>query len=180
MGLIIAMLCRNCGKALRDHIGWMQWCDPSATYGTDACFEAVGHDMNIRPQHYHGIKEDIKLDPGPKFPEDLLQDLVQANISISMPKPINPKFHSALQKMAEVHDKKSADYAHDGNRYSNFEEAAAIAGVSVDDVFAVLIGIKLSRLRELLKSGKTPNNESIQDTRLDLAVYSVLWLSYHE
>lgn len=93
---------------------------------------------------------------------------------------VNPKFHSALAKMAEVHDKKSQDYAHDGNRYSNFEEAAATAGVSVDEVFAVLIGIKLARLRELLSSGKVPNNESIQDTRLDLAVYSVLWLSYHE
>lgn len=93
---------------------------------------------------------------------------------------VNPKFHAALKKMAEIHDKKSADYATDKNRYSNFEEAAATAGVTVDDVFATLIGIKLARLKELLKSGKTPANESVQDTRLDLAVYSVLWLSYHE
>jgi hypothetical protein len=95
-------------------------------------------------------------------------------------KPVNPKFHAALKRMAEIHDKKSADYATSTDRYSNFKEAAATAGVTVDDVFAVLIGIKLARLKELIKAGKTPNNESIQDTRLDLAVYSVLWLSYHE
>ncbi len=92
----------------------------------------------------------------------------------------NPKFHAALKKMAEIHDRKSEDYASDKNRYSNFEEAAATAGVAVDDVFAVLIGVKLARLRELLKSNKVPNNESIQDTRVDLAVYATLWLSYHE
>lgn len=93
---------------------------------------------------------------------------------------INPKFHAALNKIKEIHDKKSQDYAHDSNRYSNFEEAAETAGCSVDTVFAVLIGIKMARLRELLSTGKIPNNESIQDTRLDLAVYSVLWMSYHE
>ena len=79
--------------------------------------------------------------------------------------------------MAETHDKKNADYAHAGNPYSNFEEAAATAGVSVDAVFAVLIGIKLARLKAL--KGKAPNNESVQDSRLDLAVYSALWASYH-
>ena len=92
----------------------------------------------------------------------------------------NPKFHSLIAKMAEVHDKKSADYATSANFYSNFEEAAAVAGCSIDTVFAVLIGIKLSRLKVLLTSGKEPNNESVQDSRLDLAVYSTLWASYHE
>jgi hypothetical protein len=93
---------------------------------------------------------------------------------------INPKFHKLLNKMAEVHDRKNHDYAYGGNPYSNFEEAAATAGLGVDTVFAVLIGIKLSRLNALTKEGKEPNNESIQDTREDLAVYSALWASYYE
>lgn len=92
--------------------------------------------------------------------------------------PTNPKFHRALQLMQEIHDKKSADYATTANRYSNFEEAAATAGVTVDEVFGVLIGVKLARLRELLGSGKKPNNESIADTKLDLANYAALWFSY--
>jgi hypothetical protein len=90
----------------------------------------------------------------------------------------NPKFHSLLKQMGETHDRKNNDYAHDGNPYSNFEEAAATAGVSVDQVFAVLIGIKLARLKALMLSGKTPNNESVLDSKLDLSVYAALWTSY--
>ena len=89
----------------------------------------------------------------------------------------NPKFHKLLKQMAEMHDKKSEDYANSSNYYSNFHAAAAIAGVSIDEVFAVMIGIKLARLREL--KSKDPNNESTQDSRLDLAVYAALWASYH-
>ncbi len=90
----------------------------------------------------------------------------------------NPKFHTLIKQMYEMHDKKNNDYASSGNPYSNFEQAAAFAGCSVDTVFAVLIGIKEARLRELTASGKTPNNESIQDTRLDAAVYTALRASY--
>ena len=92
----------------------------------------------------------------------------------------NPKFKSLLQQMQKVHDTKNADYAHGGNPYSNFEEAAATAGVTVDQVFAVLMGVKLARLNSLLREHKLPNIESIQDTRQDLAVYAALWASYHE
>ena len=91
----------------------------------------------------------------------------------------NPRFHALLEQMATVHDAKNHDYAQDGNPYSNFEEAAATAHVPVDAVFAVLIGIKLARLGELTHSGKEPTHESVQDTRLDLAVYAALWASYH-
>lgn len=93
----------------------------------------------------------------------------------------NQKFDALLDQMAGLHDRKNTDYASDANPYSNFEEAAREAEgfTGVDAVFAVLIGIKKARLRELLRSGKTPNNESIVDTRTDLAMYATLWASYH-
>lgn len=93
----------------------------------------------------------------------------------------NPKFKAQLAEMDGLHDTKNTDYANDGNPYSNFEEAAAVAEgfTGVDAVFAALIGVKLARLRELTSSGKTPNNESITDTRTDLAMYATLWASYH-
>ena len=93
--------------------------------------------------------------------------------------PYNPKFATILEQMANMHNRKSHDYARDSNPYSNFEESAITAGVPVDTVFAVMIGIKMARLAELTRAGKEPNNESIQDTRVDLAVYSALWASYH-
>lgn len=43
----------------------------------------------------------------------------------------------------------------------------------------LLVGVKLARLRELTSAGKTPNNESIADTRTDLAMYAALWASYY-
>ena len=90
----------------------------------------------------------------------------------------NPKFNKLIEKIKIIHDKKNSDYATAENPFSNFEEAAEFAGVTVDQVFATLIGIKEARLKELTSSGKQPNNESIQDTRLDAAVYAVLRASY--
>ena len=93
----------------------------------------------------------------------------------------NPRFAALLAEMGQLHDSKNADYASDGNPYSNFEEAAAVAEgfTGVDAVFASLIGVKLARLRELTSAGKTPNHEGIEDTRKDLAMYAALWASYY-
>lgn len=95
----------------------------------------------------------------------------------------NPIFANRLKRMQEIHDKKSADYASDDNRYSNFEYAAKVAEPfkdPIDKVFAMLMGIKLARLAELSKEGKVPNNESVDDSHLDKDTYSVLWSSYRE
>lgn len=90
----------------------------------------------------------------------------------------NPAFNALLDDMKELHDRKNEDYAGDGNPYSNFEFAAQTAGVTVEQVFRVLIGVKLARLNVLRASGKTPNHESIADTEKDLAVYAALLASY--
>lgn len=94
----------------------------------------------------------------------------------------NPAFSNLLAEMAQLHDAKNHDYAQDGNPYSNFCQAAEVAqGFSgIDAVFATMIGVKLARLRELTSAGKTPNNESIADTRKDLAMYAALWASYYD
>lgn len=93
----------------------------------------------------------------------------------------NPAFSALLDEMRELHFAKNHDYAQDGNPYSNFCQAAEVAaGFSgIDAVFATMIGVKLARLRELTSAGKTPNNESIDDTRKDLAMYATLWASYY-
>lgn len=91
----------------------------------------------------------------------------------------NPRFDAILKRIKDTHDKKNEDYADNDNPYSNFEGAANVAGVSVDDVFRVMIGIKAERLRQL-GTGKTPNFESEDDSILDLAVYAILWLSYRQ
>jgi len=98
----------------------------------------------------------------------------------------NLVLHNILDRIRELHDRKSADYADtaEGNFYSNFQYAALVSeGFSnpVDRVFATLIGVKLARLQELTKPGRDkPNNESVMDSRMDLATYAAIWLAYHE
>ena len=93
----------------------------------------------------------------------------------------NPKFNALMSDMQEMHRKKNEDYASAENPYSNFEQAGEVAKGFTDPVdiaFAALIGVKLARLKELKGKGKVPNNESVRDTQLDLAVYAALWASY--
>lgn len=91
-------------------------------------------------------------------------------------------FHELLQVMASIHDQKNHDYAQEENPFSNFERASELVKwftSPIDQVFAGIIGIKLARLAEL-SNGKTPNNESIDDTRIDLSNYCVLWAALYK
>lgn len=94
----------------------------------------------------------------------------------------NPEFLQLLEKIKETHEKKSHDYAQDTNVFSNFEFAGQIQALfnnPTDKSFAVLIGVKLARLGELIGKGKEARNESIEDTFLDLACYAAIWGSMH-
>lgn len=95
----------------------------------------------------------------------------------------NPRYDTLLETIRALHDSKNQDYAQPGNPYSNFEYAAQIAARFTDPldvVFATLIGIKLARMAELSRPGRTPHHEALQDTRRDLANYACLWASYTE
>lgn len=88
-----------------------------------------------------------------------------------------------VDALRELHDRKSHDYARAENPYSNFEYAGLVSERftdPVDRVFVTQLAIKLARLAELTAAGKTPNNESVQDTRRDLANYALIWASYYE
>ena len=90
----------------------------------------------------------------------------------------NPHFLKALDMMREIHERKNADYSVEDNPFSNFEFAAAHAGVTVDQVFLVLDGIKIARMKNLQESGKKPNNESLLDTFMDRATYATIHWAY--
>lgn len=103
-------------------------------------------------------------------------DLVRGEMSDHAVMQLDPAdlFDGVLIKMKEIHAKKKADYSSPEDRFSNFREAAEEAGVTVEQVFAVLIGIKNARIRQLEQPGRDVQNESLLDTYLDKAVYSVL------
>lgn len=76
-------------------------------------------------------------------------------------------------EMSEVILKKGNDYAND-DRLSNFKLAGAVSGLSAEQNCLSLIATKVARLGVLFNSDSEPNNESIEDSILDLANYSAL------
>ena len=84
---------------------------------------------------------------------------------------------AVLDEMQDIVESKAHDYAKDDNVFSNFEFAADVAGVTVQQEFMVMIGTKVARLREI-GGGKAPNNESFEDSLLDLANYAALLVAY--
>jgi hypothetical protein len=87
-----------------------------------------------------------------------------------------------LDRCKAIAAAKAHDYTTSGSltgvgRHENFERAAALASwfpAAIDKPYVVLIGVKLARLAALLDA-KTPNNESIEDTFVDLTNYCALW-----
>jgi hypothetical protein len=76
-------------------------------------------------------------------------------------------------KIRKVIESKGDDYANQ-DRLSNFKLAGAICGVGAKMNCLSLIATKVARLGVLLNSTTPPNNESIEDSALDLTIYSIL------
>lgn len=89
-----------------------------------------------------------------------------------------PEVAEVLSEIKSIHEKKNLDYSTPGNHYENFERSSLLMSWfhhDIDKAFVSLIGTKLARLAVLLNSGKGPENESIDDSFLDLCTYCILW-----
>lgn len=88
-------------------------------------------------------------------------------------------FESAIWDMVKMNRKKRADYAGNGNPFQNFIDSAyqinTVPGMSCEQ----LIATKQARLRNLINSGRVPQNESVEDTILDRAVYAAIALAMY-
>lgn len=82
-------------------------------------------------------------------------------------------FDIFVSQMRDILLSKGDDYANQ-DRLSNFKYAGQICGFSPELNCLNLIATKVARLGVLLNSEKAPNNESIQDSILDLANYAAL------
>jgi hypothetical protein len=88
-------------------------------------------------------------------------------------------FEKACIEMVLINRKKRADYALDGDPFSNFHMTSAALGLDgFGPIEAVSFNIaqKEARLRSLAKNGRmgATQNEGVTDTYLDHAVYSVI------
>lgn len=97
--------------------------------------------------------------------------------------PSNP-FEAVLADMLAMHRKKARDYAGDAHPNANFYHSGAQIGLTAGHSVEQLIATKQARLRVLLPNfwaseDDIPANESIEDTLLDRAVYSVLAMTIY-
>lgn len=86
----------------------------------------------------------------------------------------HPVFYDLLAKMAALHSRKNHDYAGDGNPLRNFYKCKEM-GFSPFAGTLVRLSDKWSRLESFMKQNVLQvDSESIEDTLLDNAVYSLL------
>lgn len=78
------------------------------------------------------------------------------------------------EKMLELINSKGEDYAVELDRNKNFKLVAEITGLAPQKVVEVFLATKVVRLCNLTEKEKTPNNESVFDTLIDLANYSFI------
>lgn len=93
----------------------------------------------------------------------------------------NPRFYELLDEMAVTHDKKSHDYASNDNPSGNYHFAGQVANLfshsSQDAGFVGRIAEKIYRIANIEGSGKSVQNESLDDTERDIAVITLLWIA---
>ena len=92
----------------------------------------------------------------------------------------SPEFYALLERMANVHDTKSHDYASNDNPFGNYHFAGMLSKLfnNPDDAgFIGRIGEKIYRLANLENSGKVAKNETIEDTEIDICVIVTLWMA---
>jgi hypothetical protein len=84
----------------------------------------------------------------------------------------DPRFYSLLEEIAELHSRKNHDYSKQNEPLSNFHRSQEL-GVEPWRGVLIRMSDKWSRI-EQLSCGKTPKNESMRDSLIDLAVYALI------
>jgi len=92
----------------------------------------------------------------------------------------HPRFYDVLEQMKELHSRKNHDYAGTSDPLKNLR---ACERLELKPFMGVMVRLqdKWSRLEEFVKSGKLMvKGESVKDTLMDNAVYSVLAIILYE
>lgn len=88
----------------------------------------------------------------------------------------HPRFYEILKEMAELHSRKNHDYSDSKDPLSNLKMCESM-GIC-DSMVGLLVRLsdKYSRLVQLIakKKENLVKDESVKDTLMDMAVYSIL------
>lgn len=93
----------------------------------------------------------------------------------------HPRFHQLLEEIGELHNRKNADYAGGHDPLANLRGSERL-GIEAWKGVLVRLGDKFDRINNLaLRNGVAEvKDESIIDTLMDNAVYSLLCIILYE
>jgi hypothetical protein len=83
-------------------------------------------------------------------------------------------FHEAMNRIATTQQQKGDDYQLDHDPFSNFRRTGEQFNLATYEAAEFNMVQKLERLKALRYNGRAPQNETVEDTYKDLAVYAVL------
>lgn len=88
----------------------------------------------------------------------------------------HPRFYEIVEKMVEVHAAKNSDYATKEEPLSNLKSSQQFFNIPPHIGTAIRLSDKWCRFCELIKKdlSNSVKDESIKDTLMDMAVYSIL------
>jgi hypothetical protein len=90
------------------------------------------------------------------------------------------RFYELLDEIKSLHDKKRHDYAQEADPFANFR-LSELGGIDAWKGIAVRLGDKYSRLMSFIQKGELKfKEESIKDTFMDTAIYSLIGLILYE
>lgn len=89
---------------------------------------------------------------------------------------LRSRFQAEIAELIALHQRKGMDYATEEDEHLNFRIAANQMGYTAWQQCEAMVAHKQSRMRELYpwRTGKTPRNESIRETLIDRAVFSII------
>ena len=90
------------------------------------------------------------------------------------------EFHrKQCDRMIKITEAKNRDYAGAGNAFANFTGVEAFGFATTEQGFLTRMYDKFSRVSNFVKNGELMvKDESVEDTLLDLANYSILFMGY--
>lgn len=91
----------------------------------------------------------------------------------------SPEFHKILDKLRDVHERKSADYGDADDPLANVRRGAELIGVDHWKGCLVRIADKLQRIKNFC-NGTELKNENVVDSLDDLASYAVIMRAMFE
>lgn len=90
------------------------------------------------------------------------------------------EFKKLCERELEITTQKNSDYADEDNAFANFEiiEHLSAGRIGTREGFVVRMSDKMQRIVNLISRPNMVLDESLEDTLLDLAIYSKLFLCY--